>query len=85
MGFCTEISLAVIAYGFDDVGLERIVGISHPQNKGSLRVFEKIGLKYEKNAHYYGMDVLYYALNREGFREKFLSAGTCSSRSCSAH
>ena len=68
MGFCTEISLAVIAHGFDDIGLERIVGISHSQNKGSIRVFEKIGLKYEKNAHYYGMDVLYYALNREGFR-----------------
>jgi RimJ/RimL family protein N-acetyltransferase len=67
-GLCTEISLAVLKYGFTEVGLDRIVGISHPQNKASIRVLEKIGLKYEKDAHYYEMDVLYYALNREDFR-----------------
>jgi len=67
-GLCTEISLALLLHGFQEVGLDRVVGISHPENKASIRVLEKIGLKCEKNARYYGMDVLYYALNRKDFK-----------------
>ncbi|MFN8557599.1 MAG: hypothetical protein U0531_09725 [Dehalococcoidia bacterium] len=29
----------------------------------SRRVMEHAGLDYEKDAHYYGLDVAYYALN----------------------
>jgi len=67
-GLCTEISAALLEYGFLSVGLERIVGISNPENKASRRVLEKLGLKYERDAHYYGIDVVYYALNRDEFR-----------------
>ena len=70
LGLCTEISTALLEYGFLKVGLDRIVGISNPENKASIRVLEKIGLKYERNAHYYGVDVVYYGLNREDFRKQ---------------
>jgi ribosomal-protein-alanine N-acetyltransferase len=29
---------------------------------------EKVGMKYEKNAHFYGYDVVYYALSREAYQ-----------------
>lgn len=31
------------------------------------RVVEKIGLTYEKDARYYGVDVKYYAISREAY------------------
>ena len=64
-GFCTEISSALLEYGFRQLGLPRIVAISHPDNRASRRVLEKLGLRYERDAHYYGIDVVYYALDRE--------------------
>jgi RimJ/RimL family protein N-acetyltransferase len=37
-----------MAYGKDVIGLKRLVGIVDPTNEGSIRVLEKIGLRYEK-------------------------------------
>ncbi len=41
----------------------RIVAIAKPENIASQRVMQKVGMKYEKNAHYYNSDVVYYALS----------------------
>ena len=35
-------------YAKDTIGLKRIVAIVDPANQGSIRVLEKIGLRYEK-------------------------------------
>jgi ribosomal-protein-alanine N-acetyltransferase len=63
-GLCTEISSALVAHGFRTVGLDRIVGVTHPEHAASRRVLEKLGLRYERDAFYYGTDVVYYALDR---------------------
>ena len=47
-GYAFESASAVLAYGRDNLGLERIMGITTPDNHGSIRVLEKIGLKFEK-------------------------------------
>ena len=47
-GIATEVSLAIIRYGFEILKLENIVGIADPMNIGSCRVLEKIGLKLYK-------------------------------------
>jgi ribosomal-protein-alanine N-acetyltransferase len=57
-----------LKYGFEVVKLERIVAIAKPENLASRRVMEKVGMKYEKNAHFYGYDVVYYALSREAYQ-----------------
>jgi ribosomal-protein-alanine N-acetyltransferase len=46
-GFATEAALAMLEYGFDVVGLERIVAVTHPENIASVRVLEKIGMARE--------------------------------------
>ncbi len=66
-GLATEASLAILKYGFEQVGLDRIVAIARPQNIASQRVMQKVGMKYEKNAHYYNSDVVYYALSRADY------------------
>jgi ribosomal-protein-alanine N-acetyltransferase len=67
MGLATEASLATLNYGFEEVGFKRIVAIAKPENIASVRVIQKVGMKYEKDAHYYGVDVVYYALLREAW------------------
>jgi ribosomal-protein-alanine N-acetyltransferase len=64
-GLATEAARAAIEYGFNGLKLERIVAIARPENVGSYRVMEKIGMKYERDAHYYNIDVVYYALERD--------------------
>ena len=47
-GYAFESASAVLAYGRNTLGLKRIAGITTPDNHGSIRVLEKIGLKFEK-------------------------------------
>jgi ribosomal-protein-alanine N-acetyltransferase len=61
-GLATEAARAALRYGFETLALDRIVAVVHPENRGSQRVLEKAGLRLEGDAHYYDMDVKYYAL-----------------------
>jgi len=66
-GIATEATKAAINYGFNSAKLYKIVAIAVPQHIASRRVMEKAGLKYEKNAHYYKIDVVYYSILRENW------------------
>lgn len=52
-GFATEGAAALRAYGFDDLGLDRIIGITHPGNVASQRVLRKIGMVDRGWGRYY--------------------------------
>ena len=47
-GFATESAMAVKTFAQDVLGLSRIVGITDPENMGSIHVLEKLGMKFEK-------------------------------------
>ena len=47
-GYAVESALAVKAQARDMIGLKRIVAIVDPRNAGSIRVLEKLGMKFEK-------------------------------------
>jgi ribosomal-protein-alanine N-acetyltransferase len=47
-GYAVESAQAVKEYAKNTIGLNRIVAIVDPQNEGSIRVLEKIGLQFEK-------------------------------------
>ncbi|MEV6633000.1 GNAT family N-acetyltransferase [Actinoplanes sp. NPDC051470] len=46
-GYATEAARAALRFGFDEVGLDRVVSIRHVDNERSARVMEKLGLGYE--------------------------------------
>jgi RimJ/RimL family protein N-acetyltransferase len=46
-GYITEATRKVIAFGFDQLGLHRIIASCDPANTGSYRVMEKIGMQRE--------------------------------------
>ena len=45
-GYATEAAFACIKYGFEKLGLKRIVGRAMPGNIASLKVLEKCGMTY---------------------------------------
>jgi len=47
-GYAVESALAAKSYAKDVIGLKRIVAITDPANRDSIRVLEKIGLTFEK-------------------------------------
>jgi len=47
-GYATESALAVKKYAQNIIGLKRLVAITDPANRSSIRVLEKIGLEFEK-------------------------------------
>lgn len=47
-GYAFESASAVVAYGKGVFGLQRIVGLVRPDNQGSIRVLEKLGLRFER-------------------------------------
>jgi RimJ/RimL family protein N-acetyltransferase len=47
-GYAYESASAVLDYGYKMLGLKRIVAITSPDNYGSIRVLEKIGLRFDR-------------------------------------
>lgn len=66
-GFGYECAVAWLKYGFETAGLERIVAVARPENKGSWRIMEKCGMSYEKTEEHYGSECVFYAISREQF------------------
>jgi ribosomal-protein-alanine N-acetyltransferase len=63
-GYATEMTKVLLNYGFNKMGLDKIVGITHPKNIASQKVLTKSGLKYLKDAFYYETDVKYYVIDK---------------------
>jgi RimJ/RimL family protein N-acetyltransferase len=45
-GYATEAAMASIKYGFEQLGMRKIVGRAMPGNLGSIKVLEKCGMKF---------------------------------------
>lgn len=48
LGYAQEAAAAVMAYGKNTIGLKRIVGIASHDNERSIKLLEKIGLRFER-------------------------------------
>jgi len=66
-GYTTEAARACLRYVFENTALDRIVAVANPDNAGSWRVMEKLGMKREGMARYYNSELVYYAILREEF------------------
>lgn len=62
-GLATEMALASLKFGFDRLRFERIIAMAKTQNVRSHRVLEKAGMRFERDANIYGMDVVCYGLS----------------------
>jgi ribosomal-protein-alanine N-acetyltransferase len=67
-GYATEAAHASLRWGFEELQLERIIGVVFPENAASRRVLEKIGLVYEGRRTISECHMVQYAITRDVFR-----------------
>jgi RimJ/RimL family protein N-acetyltransferase len=65
-GFATEGARAIVAYGFDDLGLDRIIGVTHRDNRASQRVLLKAGLAAAGWGRYYDRRLRLFVADNPG-------------------
>ena len=66
-GFATEGARALVRYGMFELGLDRIVGLTHPDNDASKHVLMKAGLQPCGTGHYYDKEICYFVAERSTF------------------
>lgn len=59
-GLATETALATLHFGFSRLGLPRIIALVLPENQRSIRVIEKMGMRYEDTVEYFEVQALRY-------------------------
>ncbi|HEX8178457.1 MAG TPA: GNAT family N-acetyltransferase [Pyrinomonadaceae bacterium] len=68
-GFTTEAARAAIRHGFEELKFETITAIALPENVGSWRVMEKLGMKFRQRVPYQEFPaVVFYTIERTDFR-----------------
>jgi RimJ/RimL family protein N-acetyltransferase len=63
-GYATEGAKASLEFGFDQLGLKRIIGLTHPDNKASQKVLLKCGLEFINLANYFDMQLHRYSIEK---------------------
>jgi ribosomal-protein-alanine N-acetyltransferase len=67
-GYATEMAFAMLAHGFDDLALLKIVATAQPTNMASRRVMEKCGLRFEREyLHEGARPSVRYTIDREAW------------------
>jgi RimJ/RimL family protein N-acetyltransferase len=61
-GYATEASLASLRFGFDDAKLARIIARAHVDNAASIRIMQKIGMRFEANDTFADRPAVRYAI-----------------------
>jgi RimJ/RimL family protein N-acetyltransferase len=68
-GLATEAARASLQYGFEVLALPRIIARAAPGNAASIRVLQKIGLRYEKRENTDGHEWTVWASSREQWED----------------
>ncbi len=66
-GYASEAAKAMLTFGFENCGFEKIVAVAIPENRASRNVMEKLGMTYIKNTIHYGSDCVYYSITKDEF------------------
>ncbi|MGI8884939.1 MAG: GNAT family N-acetyltransferase [Pyrinomonadaceae bacterium] len=66
-GIGIECAKAWLDYGFAKSNLDRIVAIAVPENTGSWRIMEKLGMRFVKIENHYGLDCKFYSISKDKF------------------
>ena len=64
-GLATEAARAALQYGFEAGLFERVYGRTDVANVASVRVMERLGMKFERESHIGALPTLIYSLARQ--------------------
>ena len=63
-GVGTEAARAVLDHGFRELAIDPIVAVTHPDNRASQQVLQKIGLQPAGEGYYYGVWLTFFRRSR---------------------
>lgn len=63
-GFGSEAASAIVQYGFEQLGLSRIIALIDPEHEASIRTAERAGLRFEKEIFFDGVVSSVYAIEQ---------------------
>jgi ribosomal-protein-alanine N-acetyltransferase len=66
-GLVSEAVQAVLRYGFEELGLERIIAVCDLPNRASVRVMENAGMTFERRWRGEVGELVQYAIRRDAF------------------
>lgn len=69
-GFATEGAQASVKFAFEQLGCEKLIGLTKPDNKASQHVLEKLGMKHTKDIIWRGMDLFYFELFQHEYKRE---------------
>lgn len=69
-GIGLECAGAWLDFGFNQKSLNRIAAVAAPENTGSWRIMEKLGMTYEKTEFHYDMECKFYAISKDEWMKK---------------
>lgn len=79
-GYASEAVGALLRFGFDELGEDRIYARTDPPNVASIRVMEKAGMRYVSRKYEGDIELVTYAMDRgELRREESCSPGAAES------
>ena len=67
LGLATEAAAAGLDHGFRELKLDSIVAVCDPDNAASYKVLHKIGLRAQRRARYYGLELAFFTLRRDDY------------------
>ncbi len=70
-GLATEAARAVLRFGFEQCGLARVTGNADAPNAASVRVLEKLGMRFERRELRGDLDLVFYGYALEDFRSSY--------------
>ena len=66
-GYASEGARRMLDYAFNEMGRDHVISLIHPENRGSIRVAEKMGEKVEGQTEVLGVPVLIYGISRDAW------------------
>lgn len=66
-GIGFECAKAWLEYGFTKTDLEKIYAVAQPENTGSWRIMEKLGMSFEGIETHYGLECKVYSITKNEY------------------
>ncbi len=69
--YAAEAAETFLKYGFEQLNFKKIVAVAVPENVGSRRVMEKIGMKYDYVGQFYDRELVHYSITKNQFLRRY--------------
>ncbi|MDH3641664.1 MAG: GNAT family N-acetyltransferase [Gammaproteobacteria bacterium] len=66
-GYVTEAAIAVLRFGFENCGIDRVVAAADTPNQRSVRVLQRLGMIFEERREFHGLDTVFYSMSESDF------------------